>query len=224
MNTPDWYLPADEETKPYLSPLRLWFSQRAQQQLLAWPLRDGVECAGALFGRERHGLFTVERVELADKFRELCSVRLDASKIDYLAARLERSGMKPLGSIHSHPSRGPANPSRADLRSWASWLRSSDEDRYVGALISQNQLGGFDRPKVTAFILKRAASGETQLAATVAAEFQTPGQFDSGPPRLLIARESRHFQLNPGGSFTRGDTLWSDDPRAACKTALEVVA
>jgi proteasome lid subunit RPN8/RPN11 len=219
-----WSLPTDEPKAHYESPLRVWFSQDAQRQLRAWPLREGVERAGALFGRERHGLFVVERVELADKFREMRSVSLDTTRIDYVAARLARSGLRPLGSIHSHPSRGAAKPSRADLRSWTSWLRSSDEPSYIGAIISPNQLMGFDRPDVTAFILQRSRDGKTELAATVEAEFQIPGVFDSGPPRLLVARESRHFQLNESASFTRGDRIWSDDPRAASKTALEAAA
>ena len=223
MTTPYWRLPlASETADPRQFPVRVWFSPTAHRQLLSAPLAADVECAGALYGREHPGIFEVERVELADEFRQQNCVSIDSSKVDFLTARAARSGLDLLGDWHTHPHRrGLANPSPADLRSWASWLRASARSRFVGAIVTHDQLLGMERPDVTAFVLESGDNGAARLAATVPAELASTYELEAvEPPRQLRALESCDF-ADERLSFAEGDTVWSDDVRArACPDAF----
>src|SRR5690349_20783372 len=75
-----WYLSDEEAAAPHDFPVRVFFTSEAARQLRSWPLDEGVERAGGMFGTERHGVVMVERVELADKFRQRYSCSLDTSK------------------------------------------------------------------------------------------------------------------------------------------------
>lgn len=203
-----------EKGKPHDSPVRVWLSRSAYRDLLAWPLAAGVEVAGALFGYERPGLFEVRAVARADKFRRPYSVSLDSSKVGYLAARHLRSGLTLLGTVHSHPhSRGLADPSRADLKSWASYARASTSGRTVGMIATGNEWGGFNSPELTACVLEWDA-GRAQLVAAVTAEHERAWVGAESPPVLLVARESVSYPLHAPFKVDRGERAWSDSPTA----------
>ena len=124
-----------------------------------------LEYAGALYGRFDSSFITIEHVLGACKDRRANSVSFDAEKILTHADELRDTNLQLCGNFHTEPGFGDWKPSRADLKSWLSWTRAGDTDRFVGVTVRKPTKWwlGWEGAEVRAHVLRRDSSGEVDI-------------------------------------------------------------